>query len=140
MSDDFEPDGPLPLPSIEDLKRLKGEDPEPPRRRSERIWVGPSAPASKAADRQYVPATLKHWRNIHGLTQKQATARIGLSLRSNAWSLWESGQRAPTYENLLKIIAASGLGHWVDAARDLDVDPTLRLDVLKAREQQRKDK
>ncbi len=48
---------------------------------------------------------------MHGLSPGKALARIGYAKRSQSWSNWESGYTAPPYETLLRIIAATGLGH-----------------------------
>src|SRR4051812_12015745 len=39
----------------------------------------PYRPPTSPDDRRYVPAALKHWRTVHGLSQAQAQARIGYS-------------------------------------------------------------
>lgn len=87
------------------------------------------APLSFPEDRKYIPGALRHWRKVHGLTMKQAQSKIGYSPNSSSWSHWEFGFDAPPYQTLLRIIAATGLGHWVDDTED---DPNLRLDIMKA--------
>ena len=104
---------------------------------------GRKAPRSSRSDRDYIPAALRNWRSAHGLSQRQAQARIGMSSKTNSWGLWESGATAPTYKNLLKIIAATGLGHWLDEERRNDMDATIRFEAdvkaeKKARRERRK--
>jgi len=86
-------------------------------------------------DRGFVPAALRHWRQVHNLTARQAQARIGYSPRSCSWSHWESGFVAPPYRTLLAIIAATGLGYWVDDERAAGVGGLL-LDQRRAAHQQ----
>jgi transcriptional regulator with XRE-family HTH domain len=102
---------------------------------------GRKAPRSSRSDRDYIPAALRNWRKAHGLSQKQAQARIGMSSKTNSWGLWESGLTAPTYKNLLKIIATTGLGHWLDEERRRDMDPTIRFEAdVVAERKARRDK
>jgi transcriptional regulator with XRE-family HTH domain len=93
-------------------------------------------PQMDVSDRQYVPAALRHWRQVHNLTQRQAQVRIGYSASAKSWSHWEQGFVAPPYRTLLAILAATGLGYWVDeeAAAGLG---DLRLDARRAAHQQR---
>jgi transcriptional regulator with XRE-family HTH domain len=95
------------------------------------------APKSSADDRRFVPAALLHWRTVHGLTQQEAQLRIGYSEFSTAWSAWERGWTAPSFEVLLRIIAATGLGHWVED-QHADIDPSLRLEAMERTEAERK--
>lgn len=82
-----------------------------------------SRPQALADDRRFVPGALYHWRRIHGLSQREAQARLGYSLESNTWALWESGRSAPPYKTLLRIISATGLGYWVDTEGRAQMDP-----------------
>jgi hypothetical protein len=95
-------------------------------------------PITRRDDRRHIPAVLKQWRRVHGLTQHEAQVRVGYSDKSNMWALWESGRFAPPYEALLRIIAATGIGHWTDRERLSEIDPTLRLEVLTANEEAKK--
>lgn len=95
------------------------------------VWKRRTAPKSTVEDRRYVPGALRHWRKVHGLSPGEALARIGYAKRSRTWANWEVGRSAPPYETLLRIIAATGLGHWVDEEGNADVDPDIRLDVLR---------
>ena len=72
------------------------------------------APKSSVEDRRYVPGAIRHWRKVHGLSVRDAQARIGYSPTSTNWEHWERGFTCPPYEALLRIIAATGLGYWVD--------------------------
>lgn len=71
-------------------------------------------PTAKPEDRQYVAGALRHWRRVHGLSYREAQARIGYSPRSCSWRHWEDGFVTPPYQTLLRIIAATGLGYWQD--------------------------
>jgi transcriptional regulator with XRE-family HTH domain len=86
-------------------------------------------PQTSPSDRDYVPAALKHWRTIHGLSYREAQERIGYSGSSSSWSHWENGFVAPPYLTLLKIISVTGLGFWVDPENRMGIDPSLRLDA-----------
>lgn len=102
------------------------------------IHVRQHAPRSSVEDRRFVPGALRHWRRVHGLSTQEAQARIGYSTRSCSWRHWEEGARCPPYETLLRIIAATGLGYWVDEDGDGGIDPSIRLDVLRSAEAERK--
>lgn len=101
-------------------------------------WVRKKAPQSSVEDRRYVPGALRHWRKVHGLSIRDAQGRIGYSQRSCSWRHWEEGARCPSYETLLRIIAATGLGYWVDEEGNGEVDPDLRLDILRSAEAERR--
>lgn len=73
-----------------------------------------SRPESATEDREFVPGAVRHWRMVHGLTQAEALRRIGHSPRAGSWSAWEAGTKAPPYRVLLLMLAATGLGHWID--------------------------
>jgi len=87
-------------------------------------------PVASIEDRRLVPGALKHFRKVHGLTQRQACARIGYSARANTWAHWESGLYSPPYNILLRIIASAGMAP-VDSAL-LGTDPNLRLEIAAA--------
>lgn len=93
-------------------------------------------PVSSPEDRKWVPGVLRHWRDMHRLSQREAQARIGYSPTSNSWRNWESGFVVPSYSTLLRIIAATGLG-YLQAAPDrtgsADVAPELLLEATHAR-------
>jgi transcriptional regulator with XRE-family HTH domain len=89
-------------------------------------------PRTSVEDRLYAPAALEHWRKVHGLSQREAQARIGYSERSCSWAHWESGFVIPPYGTLLRIMAATGLGYWVDSENRAGGDPALRLDADRA--------
>lgn len=89
-------------------------------------WKRPKADPD---DRRYVPGVLKHFRRVHGLTQREAGARIGYSPKSSNWRNWESGFSAPPYRTLLKIIGSVGLGYWVDHDHRAGMDGDVRLEV-----------
>lgn len=131
-------EGHLALPSIEALRALRGESQVPATLRTPkgtRKQGRRRKPMSRPEDRQYVANSIRHWRKTHDLTVEQASARIGYGITGNAWRTWEKGTAAPPYETLLRIIAATGLGYWVDHDRRRDVDPTLRhtIEVEKVR-------
>lgn len=119
----WDAEGLLPLPSPEQLRALRG--PQDVLRPAKPKGKWKHRPEAKVEDRQWVPAALKHWRNVHGLTAHQAQQRIGYSVKGNQWARWEAGMAAPPYEALLRILAITGLGHWVDSERRAEFDPTL---------------
>ena len=86
---------------------------------------------SMLEDRELVPAAMRHWRKVHGLSIRQAQARIGYSVNSCSWRHWEDGHVAPPYRTLLLIIAATGLGYWIDEGPTLG-DPGLDLEAAAA--------
>lgn len=88
-----------------------------------------SKPVASADDRRFVPGVLRHWRRVHGLSTREAQARIGYSTRSSSWRHWESGFVVPPYRALLKIIASTGLGYWVDHDHRAGLDADLRLEA-----------
>jgi hypothetical protein len=90
-------------------------------------------PEALLDDRRLAPGVLKHWRRVHGLTQRQAQERIGYSATGHTWARWESGLTCPPFRALLKIIAATGLGFWTDPDNSLGVDGDLRLEMEAAR-------
>jgi hypothetical protein len=94
------------------------------------------APQSDPEDRLYVPAALTHFRRVHGLTCAEASERVGYAENGRSWQLWESGRVAPPYGTLLRIIAATGLGHWHDESHAA-LGPDIRLDAMRAQERQR---
>lgn len=51
------------------------------------------------------PDLLKQWRDAHGLTQKEAAGAIKVTAASICD--WESGKKAPTGDNLIRIEAAT---------------------------------
>lgn len=97
-----------------------------------------SRPVASADDRRFVPGVLRHWRRVHGLNPREAQARIGYSARSSSWRHWESGFAAPPYRALLKIIASTGLGYWVDHDHRAGLDADLRLEADAAAMAERK--
>lgn len=94
------------------------------------------SPVSVPDDRLYVAGAVRHWRTVHGLSARQAQARIGLAMASGTWRTWETSFAAPPYRTLLKILAATGLGYWVDQEQRANGDPTLEFEALRARERQ----
>lgn len=100
-------------------------------------------PRSSPDDRQYVAGALRKWRRVHGLSQRQAQLRIGLSASAQTWHMYETGISCPPYRTLLKIIAATGLGHEdPDALRrraDLELD-MLATDTRERLAAQRRDR
>lgn len=90
---------------------------------------------AQVEDRAYVAGALRHWRRVHGLTQRQAAERIGYSPTAASWRHWEQGFVAPPYRVLLLIIASSGLGYWVDKDNMANVEGDLRLEMVRGREQ-----
>jgi transcriptional regulator with XRE-family HTH domain len=84
-------------------------------------------PQASVDDRQFVPGALAHWRRVHGLSQREAQTRVGYSSESNTWARWEAGTMAPPYRVLLRVLAATGLGYWVDTDGRLEMDPEERL-------------
>ena len=112
--------------------------PAPERGRHAAITSGRYAPVKKpqsaASDRQYVAGALKHWRAINRLTVREASARVGYSPTSSSWSSWERGVSAPPYRVLLRILAATGLGSWIDADLARSGDPDVVLEELRQRE------
>ncbi len=98
---------------------------------------GPRGAArSKPEDKLLVPAALKHWRLINGgLTTRQAQARIGYSTTSCSWRHWESGVYAPPYRTLVLIVAATGVGHWVDHGLPAHGSPVADLEAAGAEHQ-----
>jgi DNA-binding transcriptional regulator YiaG len=130
MSDEFD-DEELELPDEATMKRLKALMAFDLNAHGRQRKRGVNKrPVAKYEDRRYIPAALRQWRRVHGLSASEAQARIGYSEKGNMWRLWEMGRYAPPYEALLRILAATGIGHWVDAERLAEVDPTLRLEVL----------
>ena len=92
-------------------------------------------PQFSVEDRDYVPGALKHWRTVHGLTQRQAQERIGYSVNAKSWGHWEQGFVAPPYRTLLAIIASTGLGYWTDRDNAAGLG-SLRLDATRAKHSQ----
>ena len=90
-------------------------------------------PRSSGEDRQFVGGALRHWRTVHGLSQRQAQQRIGYAASAQTWHMWETNISAPPYRALLKIISATGLGHVDDTRRDAD----LELDALATKTRER---
>lgn len=122
--------------AIEENKRKKGTD-RKPSLSYRSMAEGKSrvrAPKAHARDRRYVPGALRHWRRVHGISMRDAQARIGYSTTSTAWSHWENEFAAPSYETLLRIIAATGLGYWVDEGAGVDT----RLKDLEKHERERR--
>ena len=111
------------------------EDPSPTRGKYAKLRSGAyrprQRPQSDVSDREFVPAALRHWRQIHGLTTRQAQARIGYSAASCSWRHWEEGVYVPPYRTLLLIIAATGLGYWVDQEQR-HADPAVDLEARAA--------
>jgi hypothetical protein len=89
-------------------------------------------PRATVEDRRWVPGVLRHWRRVHDLSPAQALARIGYSSKSSTWRHWEAGFVAPPYEALLLIIAATGLGHWIDQERRAEIPPQMLLEYTAA--------
>ena len=82
-------------------------------------------PWANGQDRAYVGAALRRWRLVHGLSQRQAQARIGYAVSSQTWHMWETNVAAPPYRALLLIIAATGFGHVADDLRRPTTDTEL---------------
>lgn len=101
---------------------------------------GPRGSAkSSPDDRLLVPAALEHWRQVNGgLSTRQAQARVGYSTRSCSWRHWESGVYAPPYRTLVLIIAATGVGHWVDHALPAHGSPLDDLEAANAQSRARR--
>lgn len=123
-------DGHLPLPDLKTLRLLRDGEKRPTKatggkkRRAKR-------PIMRPEDRQYAAAAVRHWRRVHGLTQAQAAQRIGYSgITPAGWASWEKGRTMPPYGTLLRMLMASGLGHWTDEENIAGYDPTIRGDVL----------
>jgi transcriptional regulator with XRE-family HTH domain len=89
-------------------------------------------PRSTASDHRWVPGALAHWRRVHGITAEQAATRTGAA-DGHQWSLWERGEVTPTYMDLLRIVAATGLGYWIDADARASLDAQERLEVDRVR-------
>lgn len=136
MADDgpHDQDGHLALPDLKTLRLLRdGEErpsqlPDKPRRRGYK-----KRPVMKPEDRKYAAAAVRHWRRVHGLTQVQAAQRLGYSPGSPVFNSWEKGRTMPPYGSLLRMLMASGLGHWTDEDNLAGYDPTLRAEVIAAK-------
>lgn len=121
----FTEEGFLPLPSIEDLRKLKDAVEAPrPRAIPDNTPRRKRRPRASSADREWVPHALKHWRRVHGLSGEQAARRIGFQ-GATTWASWERGRTVPSYETLLRILAMTGLGHWTDDEHRALHDPTI---------------
>lgn len=144
----WDEDGHLPLPTPEQLRRLamgttedrldaKIDTPHKEYPIQKMVGLpnnkgrkhGPKRPVARAEDRRYVAGALRHWRKIHGLNRSEAASRIGYSPTSNVWQRWEQGATAPSYEALLRIISATGLGFLQGMDRRSELDPNVRLEL-----------
>lgn len=78
--------------------------------------------AEMALRKEKVTQRLRELRELHGLTQDQAAARVGINLRQ--WQRWEAGDSMPYPRNLDTIASAFG----ITVAEFFDPPPRVAVD------------